>query len=30
MSSMQLRTLTFAVSMALAGAAMAQEADGRT
>ncbi|MBB2675069.1 ribonuclease [Rhizobium sophoriradicis] len=30
MSSMQLRTLTFAVSMALAGAAMAQQADGRT
>ncbi|EGE61646.1 putative enterobacter ribonuclease protein [Rhizobium etli CNPAF512] len=30
MSSMQLRTLTFAVSIALAGAAMAQEADGRT
>ncbi|RUM08223.1 ribonuclease T2 family protein [Rhizobium chutanense] len=30
MSSMQLRTLTFAVSMVLAGAAVAQEAGGRT
>jgi ribonuclease T2 len=30
MSSMQLRTLSFAVSMVVAGAAMAQEAGGRT
>ncbi|MBB4194723.1 ribonuclease T2 [Rhizobium aethiopicum] len=30
MSSMQLRTFTFAVSMILAGAAVAQEAEGRT